>query len=239
MAAAYALEKHVAIAAVSRACGLTASVFKKLVNTETVIKGDESPVTVADISAQATINTILGSAFPDDPIIGEEDTSDLRLDTEPSRLLRERIVQLANDALRTYTGGAKGRMWTLDPIDGTKGFLRGEQYAVCLALIVDSVVQVGVMGCPNLPLEGHSASGERGCLFVAVRGQGAEQRPLSAPFSSTTKISIPPLAPGAAPHLLESVESGHSSHTFSARFPKLLGSPHRLYEWIVKQNIAN
>ena len=44
-AAAYALEKHVAIAAVSRACGLTASVFKKLVNTETVIKGDKSPVT--------------------------------------------------------------------------------------------------------------------------------------------------------------------------------------------------
>lgn len=66
-------------------------------------------------------------------------------------------------------------MWTLDPIDGTKGFLRGEQYAVCLAFIVDSVVQVGVMGCPNLPVGGAGAGGERGCLFVAVRGQGAEQ----------------------------------------------------------------
>ena len=66
-------------------------------------------------------------------------------------------------------------MWTLDPIDGTKGFLRGEQYAVCLAFIVDSVVQVGVMGCPNLPVAGAGAEGERGCLFVAVRGQGAER----------------------------------------------------------------
>lgn len=45
MATAYALEKQVAIAAVSRACGLTASVFKRLVNTETLTKGDKSPVT--------------------------------------------------------------------------------------------------------------------------------------------------------------------------------------------------
>lgn len=66
-------------------------------------------------------------------------------------------------------------MWTLDPIDGTKGFLRGEQYAVCLAFIVDSVVQIGVMGCPNLPTSGMNSEGEKGCLFVAVRGHGAEE----------------------------------------------------------------
>lgn len=66
-------------------------------------------------------------------------------------------------------------MWTLDPIDGTKGFLRGGQYAVCLALLVDAKVQVGVMGCPNLALDPLEPDGEKGCLFVAVRGQGAEQ----------------------------------------------------------------
>lgn len=43
-------------------------------------------------------------------------------------------------------------MWTLDPIDGTKGFLRGGQYAVCLALLIDARVELGVIGCPNLPL---------------------------------------------------------------------------------------
>jgi len=37
------------------------------------------------------------------------------------------------------------RFWTLDPIDGTKGFLRGDQYAVALALVVDGKVQVGVL----------------------------------------------------------------------------------------------
>lgn len=66
-------------------------------------------------------------------------------------------------------------MWTLDPIDGTKGFLRGGQYAVCLALVVDSVVQLGVMGCPNLPISSSDPDGQKGCLFVAVKGQGAEQ----------------------------------------------------------------
>lgn len=66
-------------------------------------------------------------------------------------------------------------MWTLDPIDGTKGFLRGEQYAVCLALLVDAKVQVGVMGCPNLPVDASNPGGPKGCLFIAVRGRGAEQ----------------------------------------------------------------
>ena len=42
------------------------------------------------------------------------------------------------------------RFWTLDPIDGTKGFLRGEQYAVALALIVGGEVVVAALACPNL-----------------------------------------------------------------------------------------
>lgn len=65
--------------------------------------------------------------------------------------------------------------WTLDPIDGTKGFLRGGQYAVCLALIVDGKVVLGVIGCPNLPVESDYPDGPKGCIFVAVKGQGAEQ----------------------------------------------------------------
>ena len=42
------------------------------------------------------------------------------------------------------------RFWTLDPIDGTKGFLRGEQYAVALALIVEGRIAVAALACPNL-----------------------------------------------------------------------------------------
>ena len=38
------------------------------------------------------------------------------------------------------------RFWTLDPIDGTKGFLRGDQYVVALALLVDGKVQASALG---------------------------------------------------------------------------------------------
>ena len=48
--------------------------------------------------------------------------------------------------------GTGCRMWTLDPIDGTKGFLGGRQYVLALALIVDGVVQLAVIGCPRLSL---------------------------------------------------------------------------------------
>lgn len=72
-------------------------------------------------------------------------------------------------------GGPEGRHWALDPIDGTKGFLRGGQYAVCLGLIENGQVVVGVMGCPNLPVDPKRPEGDKGALFVAVRGQGAFQ----------------------------------------------------------------
>lgn len=47
--------------------------------------------------------------------------------------------------------GATGRHWVLDPVDGTLGFVRGDQYAVALALVEDGRVVVGVLGCPNMP----------------------------------------------------------------------------------------
>ncbi|RPD62605.1 3',5'-bisphosphate nucleotidase [Lentinus tigrinus ALCF2SS1-7] len=248
----YAAEKQIAIAAVRRACVLTASVFNKLIKQETLTKDDKSPVTVGDFSAQAVVNTILNRTFPDDPIVGEEDAADLRV--ESGTALRERIIQLASETLtaelvpgekeewglgpkngRTteqlldaidrgnYQGGKTGRMWTLDPIDGTKGFLRGEQYAVCLALIVDSRVELGVIGCPNLPVSASEPSGPRGCIFVAVRGQGAYQLPLDDPLSSTgTKIAIPTFTPETL-NFLESVEKAHAKLSFNDRVGQILG----------------
>jgi 3'(2'), 5'-bisphosphate nucleotidase len=110
-------------------------------------------------------------------------------------------------------------MWTLDPIDGTKGFLRGGQYAVCLALIVDSQVELGVIGCPNLPVDPANPDGARGCLFVAVRGQGSQQLTLSG--SNPTPLLIPPTCPSTI-SFLESVEAAHSSHSFNSRVSRIL-----------------
>ena len=111
-------------------------------------------------------------------------------------------------------------MWTLDPIDGTKGFLRGEQYAVCLALLVDARVELGVIGCPNLPLDPSNPSGPRGCIFVAVRGQGAQQLTLAG--GSPIPLKMPELQPSEL-SLLESVESAHAALGVNDRVAKILG----------------
>jgi len=107
------------------------------------------------------------------------------------------------------------RFWTLDPIDGTKGFLRGEQYTIALALIVDGEVQLGVLGCPNLlPLypsptlggEGEDTETERGCLFVAVRGKGTLM------LSPEGRISEPIRVSPTSLRFAESFESAHGDH---------------------------
>ncbi|XWS74614.1 hypothetical protein CRYUN_Cryun01aG0013600 [Craigia yunnanensis] len=49
-------------------------------------------------------------------------------------------------------GGSQGRHWVLDPINGTKGFVRGDQYAIALAWLDEGKVFLGVLACPNLPL---------------------------------------------------------------------------------------
>ncbi|KAF9898934.1 hypothetical protein BX616_003438 [Lobosporangium transversale] len=120
-----------------------------------------------------------------------------------------------------YAGGAHGRMWALDPIDGTKGFLRGEQFAVCLALIVDGQVELGVMGCPNLPVDVKDQNGEKGCLFITVKGQGAFQRNFSS--LTETPISMSAIQSLNDASFCESVESGHSNQSDSARIAHLLG----------------
>ncbi|KAJ3041080.1 hypothetical protein HDV00_009980 [Rhizophlyctis rosea] len=120
-----------------------------------------------------------------------------------------------------YEGGPKGRFWTLDPIDGTKGFLRGEQFAVALALVEDGEVKLGVLGCPNLPRKLSEPDGPRGCVFVAVRGQGAFERSLDSDLE--TKISVSAAATPAETSFCESVEAGHSSQGEAAQIAKLLG----------------
>ncbi|KAJ1814543.1 3'(2'),5'-bisphosphate nucleotidase [Coemansia sp. RSA 2598] len=231
-----AKERAVAIEAVERASKVCQSVFKRLVAEETLTKNDKSPVTVADFGAQAVVNSILEKHFPQDPIVGEEDSKDLQGDQ--GRALREKVVELVNTATQApmstnevlraidrgqYAGGPKGRHWTLDPIDGTKGFLRGEQFAVCLALIIDGKVRLGVLGCPNLPYEMDKPEGERGVLMVAVEGQGAFQRRLSADSSeSETPIRVADVADTKDAVFCESVESGHTSHGDNANIAKLL-----------------
>ncbi len=229
----YAKERQAAVEAVLNACRLCRTVQATLISAESIAKKDKSPVTVADFGAQAVVANRLRWAFADDPLVGEEDAAALR--GEANADLRRKVVasvqkiepEMSESAILDaidrgmYEGGPRGRHWTLDPIDGTKGFLRNEQYAVALALIEEGKVVLGVLGCPSLPHDGHKPDGPAGCLFIAVQGQGAVMRKLDDPTERpihVTSISDPSRA-----SFCESVESAHSAQDDSAKVAELLG----------------
>ncbi|KAK5136752.1 hypothetical protein LTR08_002048 [Meristemomyces frigidus] len=253
----YDKELNVALLAVQRASQLTKSVFHQNAK-GTLNKSDASPVTIGDFGAQALIISALQHNFPDDEIVAEEEAKDLRengqlrdlvwglvQDTKLSDSAAEQTlggaVKSADSMLDIIDkgdskGGSKGRIWAIDPIDGTKGFLRGGQYAVCLGLMVDGDVKVGVLGCPNLPVSdseplkdgiGTDASDEEGkfgVLFSAVQGQGAHSRQLGAAGLQQAKsIKMSPLSNISDATFCESVEAGHSSQGDAANIAKKLG----------------
>jgi 3'(2'), 5'-bisphosphate nucleotidase len=253
---AYDKELKVAQLAVARASILTKSVFSAK-QKGTISKDDASPVTIGDYGAQALIISAIKKNFPSDEVVGEEEASTLRTDkglsskiwdlvknvklddSESDSLLGGPITSEDNmlDAIDAGNsgGGAKGRIWALDPIDGTKGFLRGGQYAVCLALMVDGEVQVGVLGCPNLPVDDSAALSEdigaaatdtegKGVLFSAVKGEGATSQALTRKaVQKGSPISVSKISDVSKAVLCESVEAGHSSKGDNADISAKLG----------------
>ncbi len=228
MTQAYAAERAVALRAVRSAATLTRSVRASFDPSQATAKEDRSPVTVADLGAQVLVSLALAEAFPDDPLVGEEDATQVTTDTVLRAALEHHLTTcapgVALDAVAGAldrggaTGGATGRWWTLDPVDGTKGFLRGGQYAIALALVEDGEVIVGVLGCPALG----RADGRIGSLFVAVRGEGVWEEALDD-VPSPTRISVAAIADPADACYAESVEAAHSGQEEAAAIGALLG----------------
>lgn len=222
-------ERGVASEAVRRASRVAVAVQAELA-VESMQKQDRSPVTVADYAAQAVICRELLHAYPDDPIIGEEDASPLRAGEHRAFLPRVHAVVSAEvggtpeDVVAWIDrGGARDyrpRFWTLDPIDGTKGFLRQQQYAIALALIIDGQVTVAALGCPGLPFDTDAST--TGTLFTAVRGRGTSVQPLFQEAEARrARVSTVDALPRL--RMCESVESAHSQHDQSAELVRHLG----------------
>ena len=137
-------ETQFAIHAVRRASQLVRQVQAETISSA-LTKDDRSPVTVADFASQALVGRLIAEYFPDDPLVGEEDSSVLRqpagrqtleqVTKFVSRLAPQATSETVCSWIDRGAGEPSDRFWTLDPIDGTKGFLRGDQYAVALALI--------------------------------------------------------------------------------------------------------
>ncbi|MEM1108292.1 MAG: 3'(2'),5'-bisphosphate nucleotidase [Planctomycetota bacterium] len=232
----YETELEVAVAAVRAASKVCQAVQANLVTAATLEKKDKSPVTVADFASQAVVCGALKAAFPGVPVVGEEDSKDLRPRNgeDAAAELRAKVAQHAGmsegDALDAIDHGgfdpvtdlSVSTYWTLDPIDGTKGFLRGEQYAVALGLIENGRVVLGVLGCPNL---------DGGLLMTAVRGQGAKKLAIDGEGLDGETVTVSAVeVPGEA-NFCESVESGHSDQDASVKIAAELGitaEPYRI-----------
>ncbi|MCV7444295.1 histidinol-phosphatase [Mycobacterium paraense] len=130
-----------ALALADRADALTAARFGAL-DLRIDTKPDLTPVTDADRGVETELRDILGQQRPDDGVVGEE-----------------------------FGGTAtfSGRQWIIDPIDGTKNFVRGVPvWASLIALLADGVPSVGVVSAPALHRRWWAAQG-RGA-FAAVDG---------------------------------------------------------------------
>lgn len=115
-------------------------------------KPDLTPVTDADEAVEADLRAVLARERPDDEVLGEE-----------------------------YGGAAtfSGRQWVIDPIDGTKNFVRGVPvWASLIALLEDGVPVVGVVSAPALNRRWWAAAGLG--AFAAVGGAAPRRLSVSA-----------------------------------------------------------
>jgi 3'(2'), 5'-bisphosphate nucleotidase len=248
MSQLYEREQAVAIRGVRAGARLCRSVRSEI-SPDVLAKRDKSPVTVADFGSQALICRELAQAFPDDPVIAEEDSAELK--GSQGALILDQVVRHVRAAWNEFDHGAVDRIegeqvcrwidhggtsryserfWTLDPIDGTKGFLRGGQYAVALALIAGGRVVVAALGCPNLRAREeaeHGAPDEpRGLIFRAVRGEGAFVVPAECPGMvepGPVQVWVSREEDPSRARFCESVESGHSAQGDAASVAGRLG----------------
>ncbi len=236
----HAEELAVAVAAVREAGRLCRDVQQGM-DPGVLEKKDRSPVTVADYGSQALVCRALAAAFPRDRVVGEEDAAALRdpanagLLAQVTAHVRKLQPEADADAVCDWIdrGGADGtgdRYWTLDPIDGTKGFLRGQQYAVALALLEDGELQAAALCCPNLGASLAEGNGA-GAVFAAVRGGGAWQLPMEYGTAAPIPVRVSDRDDPTQIRFCESVEAAHSSHDDAARLAarlRIAAEPARL-----------
>ncbi|KAI3509876.1 hypothetical protein L1887_25400 [Cichorium endivia] len=278
----YAKELEVGVRVVQLACYLCQKVQKGSIGPtpdQVFSKDDDSPVTVADWSVQAMISWILSESFGKQnvSIVAEEDTQTLS-DSNSSHLLSS-VISTVNDSLAmaprfglkgptaplgptqvleainhcNSTGGPMGKHWVLDPVDGTLGFVRGDQYAVALALIENGQVVVGVLGCPNYSskkkLVNNSVSKsdlwQEGCVMYARKGSGeAWMQPLvngGGWPNSASRIRVSSIDDPSMATFCEPVEKANSNHSYSAGIAYSLGlrkKPLRVYSMVKYAAIA-
>ena len=234
----YAKLVEVARRAVGDACLIARDVQSSLEQVRSITKDDRSPVTVADFACQAIVGRRLRDELGGDVIlVGEEDSAYLREDEH--RVIAEATLAAVQDvwedatlesmldAIDVGSGDTHHQgFWTLDPIDGTKGFLRGQQYAISLAYVERGQVVVAALGCPNMPsdfAEPFDTPAKHGCLYFCIKGDGVWEVPADDPFGDATEIRRLDHEKGQPISVCASVEKAHSNVSDTDRILEHIG----------------
>lgn len=183
-------------------------------------KAEQEPVTLADYGSQAILGRAISRAFPADAVLAEEQGSQfIELVSETNRaavaqlvgeVLGERVTEA--DIVRWLDYGqerAAERVWVIDPIDGTKGFLALRSYVVAVGVLVNGMPVAGVIGAPTYP-----SSDRQGMLFHAQSGV-AYQQPMNG--GAPRRIRVSEHTEASSLRALESVEKSHANHERMAR----------------------
>lgn len=189
-------------------------------------KAGREPVTIADYGAQALILRHIARNFPDDGSVAEERAAEF--DTLATGTQRAQVADhvghilgdpVTVDDIRRWLDHGRARkvnrMWAVDPIDGTKGFLRGDQFAIAIALLVNGEPVVGALACPLLPFDPARPDASRGVVAVAVRGRGATLENFVG--SASRPLIASPQTDVSQARAVESVEAAHTDHSFSTQ----------------------
>jgi 3'(2'), 5'-bisphosphate nucleotidase len=211
-----------ALEAVRQASLLVKQVQAEMMDTDSLAltKIDCSPVTVGDLAAQALVGHLIEVTFPGESLVAEEEAGILSkpgaeavleaITNFVARFSPEACAEQVCDWIDRGKAEPGLRFWTLDPIDGTKGYLRGDQYAVALALIVGGEVQIGVLGCPNLADAYRPDVDGVGSLVIAARGQGSWTTSLVAP-GLFDRLQVSQRRDPAMGRILRSYEEAHTN----------------------------
>ncbi len=204
-----------------------AKLIQSEVVSDSISKSDDSPVTIADFSIQALFGTRLAASFPGDDVFSEEDSAMLQNHPQISdkvlHFLHTQVPKAKFSEVLTWidwgkTNPSPDSFWTLDPIDGTKGYLRGEQYCVALSFVSAGEVQFAVLGCPELNEKCLPENEGPGTLILAVKNQGCwSGRDLNIENFHPLKVSATSCLDQSLP--MGSIEKSHSN---GSRFDLLL-----------------
>jgi histidinol-phosphatase len=145
----YSAELAFALTLADRADAISLSRYQAL-DLEITTKPDNSPVTDADKAVERAIIDAIAAEYPSDGVVGEE----------------------------FGTSGSKDRYWVIDPIDGTKNFLRGvPTWATLIALVENEQVVASVVSCPALYRRWYATAG--GGAFVVEGNSRARKLAVS------------------------------------------------------------